>query len=160
MKYSIKNHPTLYKNILFRSRLEARWAAFLDIIKWKWQYEPIDLQQWTPDFFVEFECWHSECGGSHKLFAEVKPYYTIEEFENHPCMHYRWGGKYDNSDLPVDGIAVFGINPSISEFEMVHGSGAGMYNIYSGFVSHKINIDLSWNMAGNIVQFQVKNKHR
>lgn len=42
--------PTRYSGVQFRSRLEARWAAFFDIAGWRWQYEPIDLAGWIPDF--------------------------------------------------------------------------------------------------------------
>ena len=45
-----KAHPTKYKGAMFRSRLEARWAAFFDLMKWRWDYEPEDWQGWTPDF--------------------------------------------------------------------------------------------------------------
>lgn len=44
--------PTLYNGVQFRSRLEARWAAFFDLCHWKWEYEPIDLNGWIPDFRV------------------------------------------------------------------------------------------------------------
>ena len=44
------NIPTKYNGINFRSRLEARWAAFFDQLKWEWEYEPIDLNGWIPDF--------------------------------------------------------------------------------------------------------------
>ncbi len=30
---------TKYKNIFFRSRTEARWAVFFDVIGYRWQYE-------------------------------------------------------------------------------------------------------------------------
>ena len=43
---------TKYKNIKFRSRLEARWAAFFDLLKWDWEYEPIDCSGWIPDFVL------------------------------------------------------------------------------------------------------------
>lgn len=42
--------PTKYDGVQFRSRLEARWAAFFDIVDWKWDYEPIDLAGYIPDF--------------------------------------------------------------------------------------------------------------
>lgn len=37
-----------------RSRLEARTAAFLDAYNLLWDYEPIDLNKYLPDFLVEF----------------------------------------------------------------------------------------------------------
>jgi hypothetical protein len=49
----IKAHPTMYKNILFRSRLEAKWAAYFDQRGWHWTYEPFDLKGYSPDFTLE-----------------------------------------------------------------------------------------------------------
>lgn len=36
----LKAIQTEYKGYLFRSRLEARWAVFLDSLGVKWEYEP------------------------------------------------------------------------------------------------------------------------
>lgn len=36
----LKTADTLYGGVLFRSRLEARWAFFLDCLRLRWQYEP------------------------------------------------------------------------------------------------------------------------
>lgn len=71
MEYDIKSKPTVYKNVKFRSRLEARWAAFFDLIGWRWQYEAYDFNGWTPDFAV-----YGSAGSI--LFIEVKPIVTIE----------------------------------------------------------------------------------
>lgn len=46
----MKAIPTEYGGCRFRSRLEARWAAFFDLCKWCWTYEPFDLDGWIPDF--------------------------------------------------------------------------------------------------------------
>lgn len=43
---------TTYKSIRFRSRAEARWAAFFDLCGWDWSYEPIDLAGYIPDFIL------------------------------------------------------------------------------------------------------------
>lgn len=56
--------PTMYEDVLFRSRLEARWAAFFDKLGWKWEYEPFDLAGWIPDFLLL---------GATKVLVEVKP---------------------------------------------------------------------------------------
>ena len=49
------NHgiPTEYRGYQFRSRAEARWAAFFDQLGWAWEYEPIDLDGYIPDFVLE-----------------------------------------------------------------------------------------------------------
>lgn len=58
---------TAYKNYLFRSRNEARWAVFFDQMKVKWTYEEEGFElpsgRYLPDFFLpELE-----------MFVEVKP---------------------------------------------------------------------------------------
>lgn len=57
--------PTMYRNTQFRSRLEARWAAFFDLTSWTWKYEPFDLDLWTPDFVLR--------GAANSVLCEVKP---------------------------------------------------------------------------------------
>jgi len=52
MKYEIKAKPTYYNNRLYRSRLEARWAAFFDLSRIDFEYEPLDLYKWSPDFLI------------------------------------------------------------------------------------------------------------
>lgn len=47
--------PTKYKGVHFRSRLEARWAAMFDLLDWTWEYEPIDLDGYIPDFILTFQ---------------------------------------------------------------------------------------------------------
>lgn len=63
--YTIKARPTKYRGIEFRSRLEATWAAMFDQLHWKWDYEPIDLNGWVPDFVIR--------GEYRELLVEVKP---------------------------------------------------------------------------------------
>lgn len=156
MKYDIKSHRTVYDGVTFRSRLEARWAAFFDLVGWEWEYEPIDLDGWSPDFRVVIPCSHSECNGKHVLLAEVKPYFTLKDFEGHPCLDYPYGHKFDkddDKDIPADASAAFGANPNVTYWEMVHGSGGGEYN-----VDNLINDPMfHWKEAGLRVQFNPLN---
>jgi hypothetical protein len=50
--YEITAKPTLYKGQMFRSRLEAKWAAFFDIVEWEWCFEPFHFGGWVPDFAI------------------------------------------------------------------------------------------------------------
>lgn len=65
MIYDIKAVTTEYAKVRFRSRLEARWAAFFDLAGWDWDYEPIDLKKWAPDFLIQ--------APACPVYAEVKP---------------------------------------------------------------------------------------
>lgn len=70
MEYTIEAKPTKYNRRLYRSRLEARWAAFFDLCKWKFEYEPFDLNGWTPDFIIK---------EGTQVLVEVKP--NLQFFE-------------------------------------------------------------------------------
>ena len=123
-------HTSRYKSTVFKSRLEARYAAFFDLAGWAWEYEPLVLDGWTPNFKVTFPCGHSECGDTHVLLVEVKPYSLLSDFEGRPGTKYNWGWDYDkNVALPFDASACFGINPKVSLFMISHGSGGGEYGI-------------------------------
>ncbi len=63
-KYDILAIPARYNGTLFRSRLEATWAAFFDELGWAWDYEPLDFSGWTPDFLLKFQ---------RPTLVEVKP---------------------------------------------------------------------------------------
>jgi hypothetical protein len=71
----IKAIETEYKDCVFRSRIEARWAVFFDALGIAWEYEPegFDLGEagwYLPDFWLpEWSC-----------FIEIKP--TWQEVGN------------------------------------------------------------------------------
>lgn len=83
MQYTRKAIETKYGGVVFRSRLEARWAAFFDIIGWRWDYEPVDLVGWSPDFSVDGSL---DTPYRYQMLLEVKPYGDVQQFRNHPCM--------------------------------------------------------------------------
>ena len=64
---------TEYKGHIFRSTLEAQWAAFFDFLKWPWTYEPFELAGYIPDFVLPFQ------NGNVPLLVEVKPEFGLEQ---------------------------------------------------------------------------------
>ncbi len=60
--------PTKHKGRQFRSRLEARWANFFDLVGWRFEYEPFDLKGWIPDFVLF---------GVKEILVEIKPVATF-----------------------------------------------------------------------------------
>lgn len=79
MNYTIKAIETRYKGHLFRSQLEATWAAFFDLCGWQWEYEPFTLNGWLPDFAL--------IGKEKTILVEVKPVFSFprevaEKIEN------------------------------------------------------------------------------
>ena len=64
---SMESKPTSYKGTMYRSRLEARWAVYLDHHKSisQYVYEPPGWQGYTPDFLFRL--------ASQEIYMEVKP---------------------------------------------------------------------------------------
>jgi hypothetical protein len=62
---------TEFCGIRFRSRLEANWAAFFQLLGLKADYEPTDLNFYIPDFDLRFK--------KRPLLVEIKP--SEEHFE-------------------------------------------------------------------------------
>jgi hypothetical protein len=69
----MKAIETKYKGCRFRSRLEARWAVFFDVLGVAWEYEPEGFElgggvRYLPDFALR-------CGGKDVTDAiEIKPF--------------------------------------------------------------------------------------
>lgn len=66
VKYTMACVETEYRGYKFRSRLEAKWAAFFDLLGWAWEYEPIEFDGWFPDFAI-----FGDTGNI--VYVEVKP---------------------------------------------------------------------------------------
>lgn len=63
-------HETVYNGVTFRSTTEARWAAFFDLLKIEWDYEPPEFPTWLPDFLIRVE--------GEKRLVEVKAHTDFE----------------------------------------------------------------------------------
>jgi hypothetical protein len=73
MKERIKAIPTKYREVTFRSRMEATFAIWCDQNRFKWVYEPEGLtngrQRYLPDFLLP----------DSKMLVEIKPAIVIAE---------------------------------------------------------------------------------
>jgi hypothetical protein len=78
MRETDRPHPagiqTLYRGRNFRSRLEAKWAWLFDRFRWPWEYEPLDLNGYIPDFVLKFP---------DPVLVEVKPCLVLNELDLH-----------------------------------------------------------------------------
>jgi hypothetical protein len=183
MKYSITPRETKYKDILFRSRLEAKWACFFDLVGWMWQYEPSEINGYNPDFIINVK---SKSYDTNTIIVEVKPSVYLDDNEKKSIIR-----KYNNvkahililSDIPFltnsNGDIVIGCGSQyfneqnhidyydiemkcVDDFGSVSMSFDGM--IY-GIVERKYFMDKNnsdygllinyWNEAGNITKFKI-----
>jgi hypothetical protein len=66
---TIKAITTVYRNVEFRSRLEARWAVWFDEMMIPWAYEPegfiVDGAAYLPDFYLT--------AINRGVYVEIKP---------------------------------------------------------------------------------------
>jgi len=64
---------TYYNDLRFRSRIEAKWACFFDLLNLDWKYEPQDLIGYIPDFIVD-SCLLVEIKGDCKSIDNLQKY--------------------------------------------------------------------------------------
>ena len=95
----MKGIPTTYRDVQFRSRLEAKWARFFDLVGWKWEYEPFDCDGWIPDFAL--------IGKSQMMLVEVKP---IDRFDQASA------DKIDRASTKHE-VLLVGVGPQLESLE-------------------------------------------
>ncbi|MES2211328.1 MAG: hypothetical protein V4515_14290 [Chloroflexota bacterium] len=115
---TIKARPTTYRGIPMRSRLEAKFAAFLDRSGLSWQYEPRayadETGQYLPDFLIP---------GKPPTFIEVKP--TIDQAEAAMEAMPRIWSSEPTAVLEIyfgDTPVILATKPGRSRFEPVQGN--------------------------------------
>ena len=78
----IQAKPTAYNGYLFRSKLEAKWAVFFDMLHIPYVYEPeafvcFDGSQYTPDFYLPKSYLRDR--NAKGVYLEIKPDYWQDE---------------------------------------------------------------------------------
>lgn len=124
--------PTTYRGTQFRSRLEARWASFFDLVEWPWVYEPFDTGDWIPDFLVRgaapflVEVGACEYASDYSSKAE-KPLAAFppvpaycERVDHESCYH---GKDFVLETVPERTTLILGILPTVATF---YGEAAGI----------------------------------
>jgi hypothetical protein len=111
----LKPIKTEYAGHLFRSRLEARWAHFFDLLELRWTYEPEGFElpdgRYLPDFEVILS-------SGERCYFEVKPdepsFEERRKAEQLACGSGRrvfitWGPP--DNDVEGEGIECFWLTP-------------------------------------------------
>lgn len=135
----IRAIPTKYAGVQFRSRLEARWAAYFDLVGLTWEYEPFDFPGWIPDFLVKGE------DLEHSVLLEVKPEYT--DCYTEMCAMVRSVEAVEWAEASFDMYMSTIVKGQITLFLAVGHSPAGIY----AFHPHDAG---AWKEAANIVQWR------
>lgn len=94
VKSNKKGIPTFGCNhILFRSRIEAKWSYFFNVLKWEYTYEPFDLDGYIPDFIIK----KSSCDNIINLLVEVKG--DIDDTNFNSYYEKAWASGWHDSLL-------------------------------------------------------------
>jgi hypothetical protein len=112
----------MYQGAQFRSRLEAHWAAFFDLVGWHWLYEPIDADGYIPDFLVE---------GEWPFFVEVGACLTTAEYADKATKADLNAGVLQR-DVLVLGMSSTPRLVSTSVGELPHHFAAGLLGEHQG----------------------------
>ena len=143
--------------VRFRSRLEARWAAFFSLMRWPWQYEPdLGLDGWIPDFVIT---------SGDGLLVEVKPVTRVIDFVDHmgrinasgtkaPCLLVGAALSFDRDEDPTVSV----IRYETDRVDM----GFGWYKARWSTVAWKVAVGMppfgavqrTWAKAGNVLQWR------
>lgn len=150
----MKAIPTEYRGARFRSRLEARWAALFDIWDLEWDYEPVDLPGYIPDFMVRE--WMYRDGLEIPVLVEVGPCITARDYSEKARKARK---ARDAGELPLP-LIVVGTQPSI-RVALPNGDSRDCVGLvvdpdpwFDGWVSSTRNwVALDWRRAGREVQW-------
>jgi len=107
--YSIAAIPTEYQGRMYRSRLEARWAAFFDRLSWNAEYEPFDLGAWSPDFLLR----------DLNVLVEVKPLITFDGGTWDKMVTACLERKLFAGATPISGILLTLLAPQLTKQKVV-----------------------------------------
>lgn len=100
--------PTFHDGFRFRSRLEAMWARFFDLVDWPWKYEPFDLAGYIPDFVMPFP--------AGDLLIEVKPEVSLAGLRQH-CEKTELAGW--NKEILIVGSGLLALDDSTDAFGLL-----------------------------------------
>lgn len=142
MIYTIKPIPTSYAGVDFRSRLEARWAAFFDLAGLTWDYEPIDLPGWTPDFLLRAR--------TGSLLVEVKPIDLSDGDVSEFDKAFNYWRNYQVLLLGLGPLVRTGVIGAI--LDTPDASANDWLEVHDAL--SVINPVEKWRQAGNIVQWK------
>lgn len=140
--------PTTYGGIKFRSRLEARWAAYWDLQGNTWHYEPIDLPGWIPDFLLEVP------GIEPPVLCEIKPIANLGTFlrsrDSIKMAHAILQSRAQIEAKNFHGLMLCGIRPGCM-WTLAKGEGFIPVRPYDDALG---TLAQYWIEAGNIVQWK------
>jgi len=153
---------TEYNNQLYRSRLEARWSVFFDLLKIKYEYEPqkfdFDGLKYIPDFWLPDQQVWIEIKGPHPNDIEVtkasllslkteKNVYIFRGYESDFKRPVAWGFYYLPPKAAAQRVALLLQDPWKTEALERRLSSSSLASDYGDYVWAKCPECNSYNLA-------------
>ncbi|MDX0007811.1 hypothetical protein GOB40_13820 [Sinorhizobium meliloti] len=166
-QYTIKAIPTTYNHVQFRSRLEARWAAFFDLCGWRWDYEPFDLDGWAPDFLIRTNVGPVLCEVKPNdivtfMERQVERYENSEKTEPWPFADYGKAIRHSAhravcllGDAPLSLVSCM----PIGFFDKTPAGATFTFDNLHDALTPSIDTEAAWRQAGNVVQWNAATDH-
>lgn len=146
----IQSKPTVYKDVQFRSLLEAQWAAFFDALGIRWEYEPEKIKLsngavYIPDFWFPhtIEGLADEGWG---MWVEMKPIFREDN-------DYQVSKLLQVCQITKHNALLFVGYPRPGEYEVIkysvrnepdHPDYGTIYHVATGLVFH----ETEWGFCG------------
>jgi hypothetical protein len=146
---------------MFRSRLEARWAAFFDLAGWHWQYEPFDLAGWTPDFSLAAKIgdpvlvevkpieWSGNLNDYVKVVETRDDLAKVRSFKDREILIL--GASIPEAST-CRNVTAHGFEDSNPVFGVLWnecwGGGVDPASLYEGYGSHRLDFAATWGSYG------------
>lgn len=93
-----RSKRTLYREVLYRSRIEARWAVFYDTLGIQHKYEPfwaeVDSRRGSVNYKPDFEIFVSD--DNHTYYVEIK-----DSVPSHKAIYKACGWARDFGDVVI-----------------------------------------------------------
>lgn len=133
--------PTMFHGVMYRSRLEAKWATVFEALQWPATYETLDLRGYLPDFIVEF------AGGD--LLVEIEPDLSDAGLATAKRKIERSG--WTGEALILSGRTEFcAVQPRIGDFAEVEQGPDGPQHVwFDGFMFRCLNCGLTFPCGAN-----------
>ncbi|MBU0991827.1 MAG: hypothetical protein KJ737_04965 [Proteobacteria bacterium] len=94
----MNNIKTLWKFNQYQTLLDARWACMFDLLEWRYEYQPYNINGWVPTFALF---------GANTILVEVKPYTSLKQFQTAKLIQAIDGSPMENKEILLLGSEIF-----------------------------------------------------
>lgn len=93
-----------FKDYVFRSKIDLRWAMFFENIGWNWEYKKLKTVNWTPDFELKFN--------NHNILIDIENTSFCQNISRDQIELLKWKREiFKFNKSKADHIMIFSNKP-------------------------------------------------